>query len=121
MMLRGESKANEIDYQDFSKMDIRIGLIKSCEYIQNSRNFYKFIIDCGESREKQIISGISSYFSPEELIDQKILVLINLKNRKILGFESQGIILAADIDHQPFIIKIGLEKSEKLAPGTKIK
>ncbi len=98
-----------------------MGLIKSCEYIKNSRNFYKFIVDCGESRERQIVSGISSHFTPEELVGQKILVLINLKNRKITGVESQGIILAGDLDNQPFIIKIGLEKSEKLAPGTKIK
>ncbi len=109
----------EVDYQDFSKLDIRVGLVKSCEKVPKSKNLYKLIVDCGENKLRQIITGIVNYYTPEELINKKIVVLTNLKPRKIMGIESQGMLLAADLNNEPFLLKIDERKS--IPPGTKIK
>ena len=109
----------EVDYQDFSKLDIRVGLVKSCEKVPKSKNLYKLIVDCGKNKLRQIITGIVHYYTPEELINEKIVVLTNLKPRKIMGIESQGMLLAADLNNEPFLLKIDERKS--IPPGTKIK
>ena len=62
----------EINYDDFLKLDIRIGLVKSCDKIPKSRNLYKLMVDCGEKDLRQIVTGIASFYTREELIDEKI-------------------------------------------------
>ena len=111
----------EIGYQDFLKLDIRVGLVKSCEAIPKSRNLYKLMVDCGEKNLRQIVSGISKYYSPEDLISQKIVVLTNLKPRKMMGILSEGMLLAADVNNEPFLLKIDEKKSKIVPPGSKIK
>jgi len=111
----------EIDYNDFMRLDIRVGLVKSCEAIPKSRNLFKLMVDCGEEELRQIISGISQFYTPEELINQKIVILINLKPRKIMGLISQGMLLAADVNNQPFLLKIDEKKGKMVPPGSKIK
>ncbi|TFF94552.1 MAG: hypothetical protein EU544_04355 [Promethearchaeota archaeon] len=110
-----------INYKDFLKLDIRVGLVKTCEEIPNSRNLYLLKVDCGEDFLREIVSGISQYYTPEELIDQKIVVLINLQPRKIMGIESQGMLLAADVNNEPFLLKIDERKGQIVPPGSKIK
>ena len=109
----------EIDYKDFLKLDIRVGLVKSCEKVPKSNNLYKLMVDCGGKALKQIITGIAHYYTPEELINTKIIVLANLKPRKIMGIESQGMLLAADLNNEPFLLKI--DERKPIPPGTKIK
>ncbi|MFX0058166.1 MAG: methionine--tRNA ligase [Candidatus Hodarchaeota archaeon] len=111
----------DIDYQDFLKLDIRVGLVKVCERILKSNNLYKLMVDCGESKARQIITGISNFYSPEELIDKKIVVLTNLKTKKIMGLESNGMLLAADYNNEPFLLKVDERKGKKIPPGSKIK
>ncbi|MFX0043864.1 MAG: methionine--tRNA ligase subunit beta [Candidatus Hodarchaeota archaeon] len=110
----------EIEYEDFIKLDIRVGLIKSCEKVPKSRNLYKLMVDCGENRLRQILTGIAAYYSPKELVNEKIVVLTNLKPRKIMGFESQGMLLAADYKSEPYLLKID-ERRRFIPPGCKIK
>jgi len=110
----------EIDYQEFLKLDIRVGLVKNCENVPKAKNLYNLLVDCGEKELRQIITGISQYYSPEELINEKIVVLINLKTRKIMGLESNGMLLAADVNGEPFLLKID-EKHNEVPPGSKIK
>lgn len=112
---------NLISYKDFLKLDIRVGLVKECKQIPKSRNLYKLLVDCGEGRIRQIISGISQYYTPEDLIKQKIVVLVNLETRKIMGFESDGMLLAADVQNEPFLLKIDEKKGKLVPPGSKIK
>lgn len=76
-------------------------------------------VDCGEENLRQIISGISQYYSPEDLINEKIVVLTNLKPRKIMGIESRGMLLAADFNNEPFLLKI--DERESIPPGSRIK
>jgi methionine--tRNA ligase beta chain len=109
----------EIDYEEFSKLDIRIGLIKSCDIIPKSKKLYKLMVDCGEKTLRQIVTGIANFYSPKELIGKKIIVLTNLKPRNIMGIESRGMLLAADLNSEPFLLKV--DERKKIPPGTRIK
>ena len=109
----------EIDYQEFLKLDIRVGLVKRCEKVPKSKNLYKLMVDCGEKNLRQIITGIARYYDEEELINKKIIVLTNLKPRQIMGYESQGMLLAADLNNEPFLLKV--DERKPIPPGSKIK
>lgn len=109
----------EINYEAFLKLDLRVGLVKSCNKIPISKNLYTLIVDCGEKGLRQIVTGIANYYSPPELINKKIIVLTNLKSRKFMGVESQGMLLAADLNNEPFLLKI--DERKPIPPGTKIR
>lgn len=110
-----------IEYSDFTKLDIRVGLVKVCEIVSKSKHLYRLVVDCGEKNMRQIITGISKFYSSEELVDKKIVVLTNLKPKKIMGLESQGMLLAADFNGEPFLLKID-ERNGKIIPiGSMIK
>jgi methionyl-tRNA synthetase len=109
----------EIDFKEFKRLDIRVGLIKSCEKIPKSKRLYKLLVDCGEKELRQIITGIADYYTIEELVNEKIVVLTNIKPRRIMGMESNGMLLAADLNNEPILLKIDNKKS--IPPGTKIK
>lgn len=84
----------EITYDDFCKLDIRIGEIIEAEKIENSNKLIKLIFDFGDFK-RQILAGIGTKYNAEELIGKKMPVIVNLKPRKLMGFESCGMILAA--------------------------
>ncbi len=108
-----------IEYRDFEKLEMRVGLVRSCEKVPKSNNLYKLMVDCGEKDIRQIITGIAKYYTEEELVNEKIIVLTNLKPRKIMGMESNGMLLAADVNNEPFLLKIDDKKPVPL--GAKIK
>lgn len=86
----------EITYEDFSKLEIRIGTIKNVEIVEDTDKLLKLTVDVGEAETRQIVSGIREFFTdPSELIGQQSQFLVNLKPRTIRGLESQGMILAA--------------------------
>ncbi len=109
----------EISYEDFLKLDMRVGLVNSCYKIPKSKNLYKLMVDCGEKDLRQIVTGIAPFYSPKELINEKIIVLTNLKTRKFMGIESQGMLLAADLNNEPFLLKI--DERKPIPPGSRIK
>jgi len=109
----------EINYEDFLKLDIRVALVKNCRKIPKSKNLYKLMVDCGEKDLRQIVTGIAPFYSQEDLINEKIIVLTNLKPRKFMGIESQGMLLAADLNNEPFLLKI--DERKPIPPGSKIK
>ena len=84
---------SEISIDEFAKVDLRVGIVKSAERIEGTK-LLKLIVDLG-SETRQIISGIAEYYKPEELVGKRVIVVANLKPKKIRGFESQGMILAA--------------------------
>lgn len=85
-----------INYDDFKKLDIRIGIILSVEKVEGSDKLLKIILDFGEETPRQILSGIAKWFNPEDLIGKQVPAIINLEPRKMMGLESQGMILMAD-------------------------
>lgn len=110
----------KISFEEFKKLDIRIGLILEAEVVPKSRSLVKLKVDIGESEPRQIVAGISQYYKPEELIDRKIVVLANLQPRKLMGLESNGMLLAADVDHIPYLLKLPDGSEKDIPPGTKI-
>ena len=89
-----EKKA-EIGYEDFEKLQFRVGEILSAEEVRKSKKLLRFEVLVGEEK-LQILSGIKSFYRPEELVGKKVMVLCNLKPRMIAGYESQGMILSAE-------------------------
>lgn len=82
---------------DLSKLDIRVGTFKSVEPVEGSEKLYKEIVDFGsEIGERQILSGIQKYFTPEELIGKQALFIVNLEPREMMGLTSEGMLLATD-------------------------
>jgi methionyl-tRNA synthetase len=84
-----------INYDDFTKMDIRIGTILQAEKVEKSNKLLKLLIDTGID-QRTILSGIAKFFKPEEIVGKEVTVLLNLAPRKMMGFESQGMVLLAE-------------------------
>ena len=87
------SPAIEID--DFAKVDLRVGQVLSAERLPKSDKLLLLKIDLGEEQPRQVLAGIAQYYEPEKLIGRKVVVVANLKPRKLRGFESQGMVVAA--------------------------
>ena len=82
----------EISFDDFSKVDLRIGTILEAEKVEKADKLLKFKVDTGID-VRTVVSGIAESFTPEELIGKQVMVLVNLAPRKIRGIESQGMFL----------------------------
>jgi methionyl-tRNA synthetase len=92
-----EGIATLIGIEDFIKVEMRVGEILTAERIPKSDKLLRFTIDLGEAAPRQVLAGIAEYYEPETLVGRKIIVVSNLKPRKLRGFESQGMVLAASI------------------------
>ena len=84
-----------MDFDTFEKLDIRVGLVTSCEKVKKSKKLLKFHIDDGTKDGRTILSGIAAYYEPEQLIGKDVLFVANFAPRKMMGIESQGMILSA--------------------------
>ena len=85
-----------IDFSDFEKLDIRVGYIKHCERVKKANKLLKFTIDDGTGTDRTIVSGIAKFYDPEALIGKDVCFIANLAPRKLMGIESQGMILSAE-------------------------
>lgn len=113
-----------VSYDDFAKLEIKIGIIKSVEVVENADKLLRLTVDVGEKDAddspsfRQIISGIRKYFSdPQFLVGKQCPFITNLEPRVIRGFESQGMILAASTE-DTFALLI---PHNELPAGTKIR
>ncbi len=86
---------DEITYDDFMKMDLRVGQVKTAEKVEKSNKLIEMTVDTGLDT-RTILSGIAKHFTPEEMVGKKVVVLVNLAPRKIMGVESQGMLLFAE-------------------------
>lgn len=91
---------DSITFNDFQKLEIKVGTIKSVEKIEGSEKLLKIIIDFG-IENRQIISGIAKWYAPDDLVGKQVPVLINLETKRFLGYESQGMILMVDTEDKP--------------------
>ena len=89
-----------IEIDDFAKVELRVGEVLTAERVPKSDKLLRFTIDLGEAEPRQILAGIAEYYEPEKMIGRKVVVVSNLKPRKLRGFESQGMILAASIGEE---------------------
>ncbi len=92
-----EPFAKDIDFEKFLEMDIRVGKVLECEAVPKSNKLLRFTLEVG-SETRQILSGIAKYYKPEDLIGKNLLFIANLPPRKMMGYESCGMILSAEHD-----------------------
>ena len=102
---------NMITFEDFSKLQIRIGIILEAKKIEGTDKLLKLQVDFGNEK-RQIVSGIAEFYKPEQLINKEFPFVVNLKPRIIRGVESQGMILAIGTED-----KIVLLKPQKKVPA----
>ena len=84
-----------IPFEDFEKLDIRVGLVKACEKVRKSKKLLKFTLDDGSGQDRTILSGIAQWYEPEQLVGKRVLFIANLAPRQMMGEESRGMILSA--------------------------
>ena len=92
---KAEPVKKEIPFDDFEKLDIRVGHILRCEKVKKSKKLLKFTLDDGSGTERTILSGIAAYYDPEQLTGKDVLFVANFAPRRMMGIESQGMILSA--------------------------
>ncbi len=107
-----------IEYDDFAKLDIRVGKVLHAEPVKKSKKLLRVEVDIGEEKPRQLVAGMSSYYTPEELIGKHIIVLANLKPAKLCGVESNGMMLAADNGSD---IVAALMPDKEIKPGSRIR
>ncbi len=88
---------DNIEFEEWEKLDIRVGKVLECEPVKKSKKLLRFVLEVGAER-RQILSGISQFYSPAELIGKNVVFIANLKPRKMMGLESCGMILSAESD-----------------------
>ncbi len=109
-----------INYEQFSKTDLRVGTIKKVEDVEGADKLLKLEVDLGKEIGKRIIlAGIKKYYKKEELKDKQIIVVANLEPRKMKGMESQGMLLAAVNEDESKVILLSPEK--KIENGSKVR
>lgn len=112
-----DSTLSLIQYDDFAKIDIRIGRVVAAEMIPETDKLIKCTIDFGlELGERTIVSGIAQWKKPEELVGKQLPYIINLAPRMLRGVESQGMLLAAS-DESGVVL---MQPERELPPGTKL-
>ena len=89
--------AEDVDFETFSKSDFRAVKVKDCVAVPKSKKLLQFTLDDGTGTDRTILSGIHAFYEPEELIGKTLVAITNLPPRKMMGVESNGMILAADV------------------------
>jgi len=102
-MTTEETNLNLIDITDLQKVDIRVGTIVEAEKVPNSTKLLKLKVDFGEMGIRQILTGMQEFYEPEQLVNLQTTFIVNLKPRKMMGLESQGMVFAVDSEKPVFL------------------
>lgn len=105
-----------VTFEEFKKLDLRIALVIEAVLVEGSEKLVKLKIDTGEG-ERQLVAGIAQYYSPEELVGRRIVLVANLEPKSFLGVESQGMLLAVDSPEGPVL----LMPDREVPPGSRIR
>jgi methionyl-tRNA synthetase len=105
-----------IDFDQFGKVDLKVAKIESAEKIAGSKKLIKMTVDIG-TEKRQVVAGIAEAYAPESLVGKKVILVANLKPAKLMGVESQGMLLAASLDGKPVLCTF----DQDVPPGTKIR
>ena len=112
-----QSKTIMINLEELQKVELRVGTVLSAEPVAGSEKLLKLKIDLG-TEQREILSGIAKYYSPEEIVDKQVVIVANLEPRQMMGMESQGMLLAAS-ESEGRAVVLTVEKS--VAPGSSIR
>ncbi len=107
----------EISYDDFAKLDIRVGTVISVEKIENADKLLKCTIDFGDFGQRTIVSGIAEWKTPDDLVGKQLPYIVNLAPRMLRGVESQGMLIAASDENGVAL----LHPEREVPKGTKLK
>ncbi len=103
-------KKDTIPYTDFSKLDVRVGEVKNAALVEGSSKLIELTVDMGpDYGTVTIFTGMQKWYSPENFSGKKFLFVANLEPKKMMGKESQGMVMSADRDGSPLLIEINLD------------
>jgi len=106
----------EISFDEFQKLDLRVGKITEAKQIPSSRSLIRMIVDFG-SEKRQAVAGLLQWYKPEDLVGKKCAFILNLQRRKMMGVESQCMIFAAEDDKGNVVV---LQPEKDIAQGARI-
>jgi methionine--tRNA ligase beta chain len=106
----------EISFEEFQKLDLRVGKILEANQIPGSRNLIRMIVDFG-TEKRQAVAGLSQYYKPDDLVGRKCGFILNLQRRKMMGVESQCMIFAAEDDKGHVVV---LQPEKDIVEGSRI-
>lgn len=106
----------DISFEEFQKLDFRVGRILEANQIPGSRNLIRMIVDFG-AEKRQAVAGLLQWYKPQDLVGKKCAFILNLQRRKFMGIESQCMILAAEDDEGNVVI---LQPEKDISEGSKI-
>ncbi len=105
-----------ISFAEFQNLDLRVGKVLQAERMPESRNLIRMKVELGEKEARTILAGIAEWYQPEDLVDKNFIFVANLESKKMMGEESQGMILCGDIDGKAVLIP-----APDLPPGTMVR
>jgi methionine--tRNA ligase beta chain len=105
-----------ITFDDFKKLDIRIGRVLSAEKVEGTEKLLRLEVDLG-TEQRQVVAGMAESYQPDQIVGKEIPLLVNLEPRKIRGVESQGMILAVDLEGKPVL----LHPEREVPPGSLVR
>lgn len=106
-----------ITIDDFAKVELKVGTVLEAEGLEESEKLLKLKVDLGEEKPRQILAGVKQWYKPKDFVGKQVVVVVNLEPRKMMGLESQGMMLAADSEDGPVFLTV----PKKVTPGTKIR
>ncbi len=90
-----------INFDDFSKVELRVGTVLEAEEVEGSEKLIKLKVDLGEEEPRQVLAGVKQWYKPKEFVGKQVVVVVNLESKVMMGLESQGMMLAADSENGP--------------------
>jgi methionyl-tRNA synthetase len=106
-----------VTIDDFAKIKLKVGLITAAERVPKSKKLVKLMVDVGEGDPRQLVAGIAERYDPDALVGRRIVVVANLQPAKLMGVESRGMLLAASVDGEPFLLSV----NDDVPPGTGVR
>lgn len=106
-----------ISFDEFSKLELKVGTVLEAEEVEGSEKLIKLQVDLGEEEPRQILAGVKQWYKPKDFIGKQVVVVANLKPKNMMGMESQGMMLAADVNGGPIFLTV----PKQVSPGTKIR
>ena len=110
-------KHSMITFEEFSKLELKVGTVIDAEEVEGSEKLIKLKVDLGEESPRQILAGVKQWYKPKEFVGKQVIVVANLEPRIMMGLESEGMMLAADTKDGPVFLTV----PKKVTPGTKIR
>lgn len=112
-----------ITIDDFSKVELKLGTVLEAEEVEESEKLIKLKVDLGPAPDgtgqdiRQILAGVKQWYKAKDFIGKQVIIVANLESRQMMGFESQGMMLAADSEDGPIFLTV----PKQVSPGTKIR